>query len=131
MKRAGLFALLIALGGCGFAQKHPGITAGIVAGTIGFGACEISVEKAKTCAAIGLVAGAALGGITGLVTMFADTSAHELTNDDQGDIIVAPQNDEPPGLPLDGGIVAPVAPIAPVAVDAGAPLGDAAISDGR
>jgi len=121
--------MTIVLGGCAFAQKHPAITAGIVAGTIGFGACEMSVEKAKTCAAIGLVTGAALGGITGLVTLFADTSAHELTNDDEGDIIVAPQNDEPPGLPVDAGVVAPVAPVAPAAVDAGVPFGDAASTD--
>ncbi|HEX5060115.1 MAG TPA: hypothetical protein VFV99_12180 [Kofleriaceae bacterium] len=133
--------MLFVLGGCGFAQKHPGITVGIVAGTIGFGACEISVEKVKTCGAIGAIAGVALGGITGLVTMFADTSAHELTNDDEGDVIVAPQNaDEPPGLPLDAGIMAPVAPVAPVAPiapvaptaqpDAGIPVGDAALSYG-
>ena len=122
--------MLIVLGGCGFAQKHPGITAGVVAGTLGFGFCEMSVEKAKECAEVGLVAGAALGGITGLVTLFADTSAHELKNDDEGDIIVAPPNDEPPGLPVDAGVVAPVAPVVPVAVDAGVPLGDAAITDG-
>lgn len=75
MKRA---ALLIMLASCGFAQKHPGVTVGIVSGSIGFGACGISVEKLGTCSAIGAVAGLALGGITGLVTLVADTSAHEL-----------------------------------------------------
>jgi len=126
--------MLIVLGGCGFAQKHPGITAGIVAGTLGFGFCEMSVEKAKECSEVGAVAGLALGGITGLVTLFADTSAHELKEDDEGDVIVAPPNDEPPGLPVDAGVVAPLAPVAPPvapAADAGAPLGDAAITDGR
>lgn len=75
MKRA---VLLIMLAGCGFAQKHPGVTVGIVSGTIGFGACGLSVERLGTCSAIGAVTGVVLGGITGLVTIFADTSAHEL-----------------------------------------------------
>ena len=123
MKHAALFAMLLAVGGCAFAQKHPGVTVGIVAGTMGFGLCEIATEKAAECAAVGGIAGAGLGLITGLVTMFADTSAHELTEDEGTDVIVAPPNDEPPGLPIDAGVVAPVA------ADAGVPLADASASD--
>jgi hypothetical protein len=78
--------LALALGGCAFAQKHPGVTTGIVAGTIGFTSCWLGVEKLGTCSAIGLGVGVALGGITGLVTTLADTGAHTpmpMTPDEQ------------------------------------------------
>ncbi|HEY5950581.1 MAG TPA: hypothetical protein VIV40_34050 [Kofleriaceae bacterium] len=98
--------MLIALGGCAFAQKHPGVSIGIVAGTIGFGACELSVEKIGTCSAIGGAAGLVLGGITGLVTMFADTNEHELNlgDDEEDSYRVRNGTPPPPGLPIDAGI---------------------------
>lgn len=118
MKRA---VLIVLLAGCGFAQKHPGVTVGVVAGTIGFGACGLAVEELKTCSLIGAVAGLALGGITGLITTFTDTSAHELpplqeeTDADPFVRRVRTKTEPPPGLPVDAGV--------PLAVDAGA--GDA------
>jgi hypothetical protein len=78
--------LALALGGCAFAQKHPGVTTGIVAGTIGFTSCWLGVEKIGTCSTIGLGVGVTLGGITGLVTTFADTGDHSslpLTPDEE------------------------------------------------
>jgi len=114
MKRA---VLLIMLAGCGFAQKHPGVTVGLVAGTMGFGACELSVEKIGTCSAIGGAAGLVLGGITGLVTLLADTSAHELDLEEETPEYtrVRTRTAPPPGLP-DAGLVEP-------SVDAGVPTG--------
>lgn len=76
-----VLALAVGAGSCAFARKHPGITTGVVAGSIGFTSCWIAVEKLGTCSAIGGGVGIALGGITGLVTTFADTSAHDLPPD--------------------------------------------------
>lgn len=136
MKRA---VLLIMLAGCGFAQKHPGVTVGIVSGTIGFGACGLSVERLGTCSAIGAVTGVVLGGITGLVTIFADTSAHELPplveEEDEPFVRrrVKTQTAPPPepveGVPPGDAGVPPSAPVpetgTPVPPDAGVPVPDA------
>jgi hypothetical protein len=118
MKRA---ALLLALCGCMFAKNHPGVTIGATAGVIGFGACGMAVEKLDTCALIGGSAALVLGGITGLVTMFADTSAHELPpfEEDQ-DQTIRTRTEPPPGLP-DAGV--------PMAIDAAVPVADATLAD--
>lgn len=141
MKRA---VLLLMLASCGFAQKHPGITVGVVSGTIGFGACGLSVEKVGTCSAVGAVTGLVLGGITGLVTMFADTSAHQLPPLEEEDPPfvrrrVKTQTAPPPvpidtEVPSDAGVPADETgvpagdagvPVGPPAGDAGAPPLDA------
>jgi hypothetical protein len=128
---AALLSLLVVLGGCGFAQKHPGVTIGIVTGTIGWGACELAVEKIGTCAAIGGAAGLVFGGITGLVTMFADTSAHELPNDEDETTRAPTGTPPPPGLPVDAGVpeqpVSPVPLVTPSVIDAGIAQSDAGL----
>lgn len=129
MERAVLLVMLAVLGGCGFAQKHPGVTVGIVAGTIGFGACELSVEKIGTCSAIGGAVGFELGVITGLVTAVADTSEHTL------DLFLEGEKQErvrtgtppPPGLPPDAGVPGAGDATSTVPVDAGAPPLDAVL----
>ena len=72
-------ALVLALAGCAFSQKHPAVTAAITGAVVGGLACEIdSPAEQSTC---GIIAGGAavfLGGITALVTLFADPSDHEL-----------------------------------------------------
>ncbi len=108
--------LVIVLGGCTFAQKHPGVTVGIVAGTIGLGACELSVEKIGTCSIVGGAAGLVLGGLTGLVTMFADTSAHELPPLEEEEPPYVRIRSRPPAAPSDAGVGA-------ASIDAGVPLG--------
>jgi hypothetical protein len=87
MTRALVAVLALAACSCGFAQKHPAVTVGVVAGTLGFVMCAPAVEKQTTCLAIGAIAGLALGGITGLVTTFADTSAHELVEEPEPPIV--------------------------------------------
>lgn len=125
MKRA---VVLIMLAGCGFAQKHPGVTVGVVAGTIGFGACELSVEKIGTCSAIGGAAGLVLGGITGLVTLLADTSAHELSLEEEPPEYtrVRTRTAPPPGLP-DTGVTEPS--VTEPSADAGVPASPASPAD--
>ena len=106
----------------GFAKNHPGVTIGATAGVIGFGACAMAVDKVGTCAIIGGSAALVLGGITGLVTMFADTNAHELPPFEEGleDNVIRTQPEPPPGLP-DAGVLPPglTDPSRGAAVDAG------------
>ena len=120
MKRAAALALVVALGGCAFSQKYPAITIGATAGVIGFGACGLAVEKVGTCAIIGGSAALVLGGITGLVTLLADTNDHSLPPflEDQEDGVIHDGTPPPPGLP-DAGVGA--------AVDAGAAAPDAGL----
>jgi hypothetical protein len=121
MKRAPALALVFALGGCAFSQKHPGITIGATAGVIGFGACGLAVEKIGTCGIIGGSAALVLGGITGLVTLLADTNDHSLPPflEEQEDGVIHDGTPPPPGLLPDAGVGA--------AVDAGVVAPDASL----
>ena len=70
MRRAVTVALLISLHslfgapGCGFAVKHPAVTAGVVVGTIGLGTCELASSDHKACFGIAGGAGIAIALIT-------------------------------------------------------------------
>ena len=114
MKRV---AVLLALAGCAFTQKHPGVTVGLATGSIGFFACEISVERVGTCSAIAGATGLVLGGLTGLITLFADTKAHELPSEEEEYKRIDTRDDEPPGLPSDAGVTTPVTSPADAAAD--------------
>lgn len=50
--------------GCASAVKHPAITAGIVAGTLGLGTCKLASDNTAACFAVGGGAGAFLGLVT-------------------------------------------------------------------
>jgi hypothetical protein len=52
---------LATAGGCGFAVRHPGVTAGIVAGTMTLGTCELATDEHGKCFMAAGGAGAALG----------------------------------------------------------------------
>ena len=126
MKAAALVVAFALLGSCSFSQKHPGVTVGVVAGVVGFGACGLAVEKLDTCSLIGGIAGLTLGGITGLVTTFADTSAHELDLEDEDedtDGVVRSGTPPPPGLPPGAQLPPPLsdAGVGGASVDAGVP----------
>jgi hypothetical protein len=110
MKR---IAMLLALAGCVFAQKHPAITAGIVGGSIGFVTCQINVEdKPGTCALVGAGAGTFLALVVAIATAFTDTEDHTL-----------PKLDELPPEPIDAYAYDAV-PDAAVAVPADAVVTD-------
>jgi hypothetical protein len=49
MMRTTAVALLFALCGCNFAVKHPAVTAGVVAGTVALGTCELASNDDKQC----------------------------------------------------------------------------------
>ncbi len=128
-----------ALGSCAFAQKHPGITAGIVTGTIALLPCLPAVEHPSTCLLVSAAAGVAIGGITGLVTTFADTTDHSLPPDteleDSQRIRTttppppgpAPESEPVPAAPADAGVAipgdaaAPATPPAPPAAPVDTP----------
>lgn len=58
---AGAVALALAGGGCGFAVRHPAVTAGLVSGSLTLGTCELASPEHGACFAAGGAAGAALG----------------------------------------------------------------------
>ena len=124
-------AVLVGLASCESAAKHPAITIGAVAGTIGFGTCALSVDNLGTCGIVGGSAALVLGGITALVTLLAETNAPPEPDgdlDEEG----RPRGsttEGPPGLPawmMDGG-VAPQTPVSQS--DAGVLVLDAAAVD--
>ena len=123
MRRALGIVALLGVCGCAFAQKHPAVTIGAVAGTLTLGLCSLNVSDKTDCLIVGGVAGVGLGGLTGLVKLFANTNAEEpdpyLTEGDPRYQSVTPP---PPGLPpelrIDAGVPLPVAADAAVAVDA-------------
>lgn len=115
MKRA---ALVLALASCAFSQKHPSIAAAITGAVVGGLACEIdNPAKQAYC---GIIAGGAavfLGGVTALVTLFADTSDHELTpifdhDDDEDGRPRVHTSTPPPPVPVDAGVELDAAPLA-------------------
>jgi hypothetical protein len=54
-------ALVAPAAGCEFAVKHPGVTAGLVGGSLGFGTCKLASDNYGACLAVGGGAGAFLG----------------------------------------------------------------------
>jgi hypothetical protein len=76
MRRIAL-ASLLSLTGCQFAVKHPGVTTGIVAGSMSMGTCELASDQHAKCAAISGGIGLGLALIAGLVYLVADPTAEE------------------------------------------------------
>ena len=64
---AAIACLMTAAPACGPAVRHPAITAGLVAGAMGFATCKLASDDYAAC---GLVAGGA-GAFLGLVTAVA------------------------------------------------------------
>jgi hypothetical protein len=106
MKR---LALVAALSSCAFATKHPGITVGLAAGSIGFVGCELNVERHGTCALIGGTVGLVLGGIAGLVTLLADTGDHQLHLQDPPEPPIIRRKSRPAEPPPDPTVPEPAA----------------------
>lgn len=123
MTRALALVALLGVGSCSFAQKHPAVTIGAVVGTLTLGMCSLNVSDKVDCLIAGGIAGAGLGGITGLVYLLADTNAKEPDPYlNEGDPRYQSVTPPPPGLPAELQVDAGVPmPDAPVTVDAGVP----------
>jgi predicted metal-binding membrane protein len=126
MKRA-VFVLAIASTlSCKFAVKHPAVTAGTVAGTLGFGMCELASSEHAKC--LGISAG---GGVTiALLAAFALWLGYEDADPAGGGapgtdpITVDPTNLTPAPVFLPKGLDAGAgdSPPADAAIDAAAPI---------
>jgi hypothetical protein len=122
-------ALVLALCGCASAQRHPAVAIGIVGVFVGGLACEMNdPAHQSTCGIIAGAAGLGLGGITGLVTLFADTSDHSIPGDEdmemEGSAVRLHTHTAPPPEPLflDAGVGSAAVDAGSAAVDAqGAP----------
>ena len=105
-------AVLIVALCCGSCARHPAITVGVAAGSIGLLSCEVNGASQGACGIIAGSVGLALGGIAALVTYFADTDAHALPSDDEllpnGAVRVHTHTELPPvHFTMDAGVAAP------------------------
>ena len=98
--------LLVLALACG-CTRHPALTVGVAAGSVGLLSCEINDVSQGTCAIVGGGAALVLGGIAALVTYFADTSAHQLPPDEEmlpSGALRVRTHTEPPPVPIDAGL---------------------------
>lgn len=82
---------LAAGGGCGFAVRHPAVTAGLVVGTLTLGTCELESPEHRQCFAAAGAAGAALGLIA--------AGALWLGSSDEEPVLQPPPEPPPPSRP--------------------------------
>jgi hypothetical protein len=103
-----LLAIVWTFASCGFAQRHPAVTATIVGATVGYGGCAMDNADPATCGIIGGSTAVFLGGIVALVGLFADTNAHVIPPD-EGDVsepgtVRVHTSTEPPPAAIDAGV---------------------------
>jgi hypothetical protein len=110
MKRTLLVVALASTLSCKFAVKHPAVTAGAVAGTLGLASCELASSEHGKCFAI-----SGLGGLgIGLLAAFALWLGYE----DADPVTGVPPGQEPIGVDPTNLKPAPV--FIPKGLDAGA-----------
>ncbi|MEO8699386.1 MAG: hypothetical protein ABI867_05055 [Kofleriaceae bacterium] len=111
---------------CNFAVKHPAVTAGIVAGTLGLGSCELASSDHQACFAISGGAGVALALITAVALWigYEDDTSPAPAGDDPNNPGVDPTNLPPARVKLPRELEPATPPPAPI--DAGVPTIDAA-----
>lgn len=122
MMRRGLVVLALAGSlSCQFAVDHPPTTAGLVAGSMALGTCELASDAHGRCFAISGIVGVGLGVITvvALWLGYDDSPASGPAGDDRARVI------DPANLPPVKVFVPPPAP--PPVIDAGVP--DAPLAD--
>jgi len=80
-----VLVLLGSLGSCGFAVKHPAITAGIVGGSVALGSCELASADQKSCFAISGSVGVGLAVITAVALWLGYEDADPVPVEPAGD----------------------------------------------
>lgn len=111
-------ALALAGGGCGFAVKHPAVTAGTVVGTMTLGTCELATSEHRSCFLAAGGAGVTLGLIAAAALWLGSTGE---------DSILQPPPDpveSPRRPPQPRPVAAPVAAPPPAPPPAPAPIPD-------
>ena len=111
MRAKSAACVFVFLAGCASAQRHPALTIGIAAAIVGGLACEMdSPAHQSTCGIIAGAVGVGLGGLTGLVTLFADTQDHTIPGDEdmemEGSAVRIHTHTAPPPepVPSDAGV---------------------------
>ena len=109
MRAKSAACVFVFLAGCASAQRHPALTIGIAAAIVGGLACEMdSPAHQSTCGIIAGAVGVGLGGLTGLVTLFADTQDHTIPGDEdmemEGSAVRIHTHTAPPPEPVDAGV---------------------------
>lgn len=119
--------LLASTTGCGFAVKHPAITAGILGGTVGLGSCELAGADHSSCFLIGGGAAAVLGGVVALALLVGG-EGNTILREDPADEQLRPepptiedQEPVPAPAPTEGSAAAPAPTTTPAAEPASAP----------
>ena len=106
-----LLAALASGPGCGFAIKHPAVTAGIVGGTLGLGTCKLASDDIGACLAVGGGAGAFLG-LVAAAALWLGGDGHSVLIEEQAQPL--PEESRPPRhhrlRPVDPEAAPPVAP---------------------
>jgi len=88
--RAAALALAVAVagGGCGFAVRHPAVTAAVVAGSLALGTCELATDEHSGC----LITSGGAGALLGLVA----AGALWLGSTGEDSVLQPPPDPEPP-----------------------------------
>jgi len=107
-----LSLILAAAPGCATLVQHPAPTIGAVAGTIGFGTCEMDGLRVGTCGIIGASTAVFLGGVAALVYLITDQPPPQMEGEEvepseqpirrghHAPIILPPPPEEPTPVPL-------------------------------
>jgi hypothetical protein len=97
MTRA-LALVLACTTGCGFAVKHPAVTAGIVGATMGLSTCELASDDHVTCLEVGAGAAALLGLVAAAALWLGDTGEESILQPET-DETIRPIGDAVPKQP--------------------------------
>ena len=108
--------------GCAFAVDHPAVTAGVVAGALGFGTCKLASDNYGTCLAVAGGAGGFLA-VVAAAALWLGGDGHTVMAEEQAQPL--PEDGRPirrrrkPAVAPDAG--APATPAPPGAAGPGSP----------
>lgn len=124
-----IVALAISAGSCKFAVKHPAVTAGIAAGTVALGTCELASSEHAKCFGISGAGGVGIALLTALALWLGyedETGSPAQGGSGKDPVGIDPTNLAPAPVFLPKPLATPDAGVAPPPPDA-APVIDAGI----